>query len=60
MLFAALVIFRVSYEMGNYLTVDMEENYRKNQEFITEMNTVKVSKCFYNSLWCVFEDISVD
>lgn len=38
---------RVSSKMGNYFTVDMEENYRRNQEFITEMNTVKVGVFSY-------------
>lgn len=28
--------------MGNYFTINMEENYRKNQEFLTEMNNIKV------------------
>lgn len=28
--------------MGNYFSINMEENYRKNQEFLTEMNNIKV------------------
>jgi hypothetical protein len=28
--------------MGNYFTVNMEENFKRNQDFITEMNTIKV------------------
>lgn len=28
--------------MGNTFTINMEENFRRNQEFITEMNTIKV------------------
>lgn len=28
--------------MGNTFTINMEENFKKNQEFITEMNTIKV------------------
>lgn len=28
--------------MGNSFNINMEENFRKNQDFITEMNTIKV------------------
>lgn len=31
--------------MGNYLTVNLEESYKKNQEFITELNNIKVNDC---------------
>lgn len=37
--------------MGNHFTVDMEENYKKNQDFITEMNTVKVCVVVCKG-WC--------
>ncbi|CAG9855306.1 unnamed protein product [Phyllotreta striolata] len=30
--------------MGNSFTINMEENFRKNQEFITEMNTIKIER----------------
>lgn len=35
--------------MGNYITVNMEENFKKNQEFIQTINKIKVSvvKTFY-------------
>lgn len=34
--------------MGNYFTVNMEENFKKNQEFIQTINKIKVKhKCFY-------------
>lgn len=29
--------------MGNYLAVNMEENFKKNQEFIQSINKIKVS-----------------
>lgn len=29
--------------MGNYFTVSMEENFKKNQEFIQTINKIKVS-----------------
>lgn len=32
--------------MGNYFTINMEENFKKNQDFITEMNKVKVCDLF--------------
>lgn len=32
--------------MGNYFTVNMEENWKKNQEFIQTVNKVKVITCF--------------
>lgn len=28
--------------MGNNFTINMEENFKKNQDFITEMNNIKV------------------
>lgn len=28
--------------MGNYFTVNMEENFKKNQEFIQSINKIKV------------------
>ncbi|EFA10888.2 plasminogen receptor (KT) isoform X1 [Tribolium castaneum] len=30
--------------MGNYFTVNMEENFKRNQDFITEMNTIKIER----------------
>nr|XP_023021382.1 plasminogen receptor (KT)-like [Leptinotarsa decemlineata] len=30
--------------MGNSFTINMEENFRRNQEFITEMNTIKIER----------------
>ncbi|KAJ8926819.1 hypothetical protein NQ314_020667 [Rhamnusium bicolor] len=30
--------------MGNSFTINMEENFKKNQEFITEMNTIKIER----------------
>ncbi|XP_072402810.1 plasminogen receptor (KT) [Diabrotica undecimpunctata] len=30
--------------MGNSFTIDMEKNFKKNQEFITEMNTIKIER----------------
>lgn len=30
--------------MGNYFTVNMEENFRKNQDFITQMNNIKMER----------------
>ncbi|CAH1153673.1 unnamed protein product [Phaedon cochleariae] len=30
--------------MGNNFTINMEENFKKNQEFITEMNTIKIER----------------
>ncbi|XP_018578237.1 plasminogen receptor (KT) [Anoplophora glabripennis] len=30
--------------MGNTFTINMEENFRRNQEFITEMNTIKIER----------------
>lgn len=29
--------------MGNYFTINMEENFKKNQEFIQTINKIKVS-----------------
>lgn len=28
--------------MGNYYTINMEENFKKNQDFIAEINNIKV------------------
>ncbi|KAK9892409.1 hypothetical protein WA026_019860 [Henosepilachna vigintioctopunctata] len=30
--------------MGNYFTLNMEENIKHNQDFITEMNTIKIER----------------
>ncbi|CAH0403219.1 unnamed protein product [Chilo suppressalis] len=30
--------------MGNYFTVNMEENFKKNQEFIQTINTIKMER----------------
>ncbi|XP_018320583.1 plasminogen receptor (KT) [Agrilus planipennis] len=30
--------------MGNYFTVNMEENFKRNHEFITEMNSIKLER----------------
>lgn len=39
--------------MGNYFTVNMEENFKRNQDFITEMNTIKVRATHtYFGIYC--------
>ncbi|KAH1023153.1 hypothetical protein HUJ04_012411 [Dendroctonus ponderosae] len=30
--------------MGNNFTINMEENFKKNQDFITEMNNIKIER----------------
>lgn len=40
--------------MGNYFTINMEENFKKNQDFITEMNKIKVRVLFIDVYINVF------
>ncbi|KAJ8986212.1 hypothetical protein NQ317_009918 [Molorchus minor] len=30
--------------MGNFFTVNMEENFKRNQEFVTKMNAIKIEQ----------------
>lgn len=45
----------LNLKMGNNFTINMEENFKKNQDFITEMNNIKVETLY--TYWCL--DINI-